>query len=215
MSRLSLPRTSGRTHLALGLSLLLWCGLTAVPIEAQTGAEEPDLIAAYLNQFAKHVEWPGVPGATKNLILCTLGREEVHKALVEAVQGKEIRGRALQPAYYKTLDGVEFCHLLFISESEEVAWEEVRSHLAGQSVLTVSDMDGFVELGGIIGLFWEGKHIRFDINASNARLAEIEIRSRLLGAAERVIGDPGSRRRSKGGEPVPGLRPEVSPGGGV
>ncbi len=47
-------------------------------------------------------------------------------------------------------------------------------------VLTVSDIDGFAEQGGIIGLSLNGERVEFTVNLRAARQAGIKLNSQLL-----------------------------------
>jgi hypothetical protein len=55
--------------------------------------------------------------------------------------------------------------------------------LEGAPVLTISDMEGFAEQGGVIGLMMIHTRIRFAINPAVAQSAGITISSRLLNLA--------------------------------
>lgn len=188
---------------AAALSAVLFLGmLTPSALGAQVSVKESTRMAALIRRFAQYVEWPGSTGEEEKLIICTLGKPEIHDAVVNQVHGRVIRGRTAQPAFYESPEGVEFCHLLFLPESQEEILEEVFQRLEGRSVLTVSDMEGFVESGGMIGFMKGDKGLAFEINAENARRAGLRLRGRLLVRAERVIGhaaDAGGPNR--GGPP--------------
>ena len=53
-------------------------------------------------------------------------------------------------------------------------------------MLTVSDMEGFAEAGGVIGLMKTDEKIRFEINLLAAKDAGLVINSRLLNLAQIV-----------------------------
>jgi hypothetical protein len=52
--------------------------------------------------------------------------------------------------------------------------------LSGASVLTVSDVDHFLEAGGIIRFYMEGKKVRFEMNSEMAKHSQLKISSKLL-----------------------------------
>jgi hypothetical protein len=58
--------------------------------------------------------------------------------------------------------------------------------LKGCSVLTVADMDGFTEAGGVINFVREGTKIRFRINNDVAAKEGLKISSKLLSLAVRT-----------------------------
>jgi len=53
-------------------------------------------------------------------------------------------------------------------------------------VLTVSDMPGFVQSGGIIGFETVNNKIKLQVNLSTAKTANLNISSKLLSVAEIV-----------------------------
>jgi len=58
-------------------------------------------------------------------------------------------------------------------------------------VLTVSDIDGFVEAGGNISLVTVDDRIRFDINRTTVASQQLRLSAQLLKLARRLIGREG------------------------
>ena len=52
-------------------------------------------------------------------------------------------------------------------------------------VLTISDIEGFTEVGGIAQFFFEHGQLRFSIQLESAKRARLQISSRLLVMAKR------------------------------
>ena len=57
------------------------------------------------------------------------------------------------------------------------------------SILTVSDLDGFCGMGGIIQLLKQDQRIRFEVNLTVGVRAHLTISSKLLGLAQSVYSD--------------------------
>jgi hypothetical protein len=66
--------------------------------------------------------------------------------------------------------------------------ERVLTGDAVTSVLTVGDSKPFTQNGGILALFEDHNHLRFDVNLDNARRAGVTIQPELLKAAASVEG---------------------------
>ena len=58
--------------------------------------------------------------------------------------------------------------------------------VAGKSVLTVGETEGFALSGGMIGFYNDDSKLRFEINRSLAESAKLRISSRLLRLARLV-----------------------------
>lgn len=169
---------------ALLLALLL-PGLAA----AQT--PEYDLKAAFLFNFAKFVEWPpaAFAGESEPLAICIYGKDPFGSTLDALVQGESVGGRSLVVQRPDSLDGLEECHVLFVSSSEKGRLEEVLARVDGEPVLTVGDTEGFLRAGGIINFVLEGSKVRFLIDQEAAERSGLRISSKLM----RLAVAPGGR----------------------
>ena len=94
--------------------------------------------------------------------------------------------------------GVEQCHVLFISASEEQHLSQILDQVEGSPVLTVGDMEGFAKAGGAINFTKMGKRIRFDINPTAAKACGITLSSKLLSLAHLVGEEAQTTRLGEG-----------------
>jgi len=80
------------------------------------------------------------------------------------------------------------CHLVFVSGSEERRLGLILRGLAGRGVLSVSDIEGFAEVGGGIGMVTEDDRVRFDINQATLARDGLRASSQLLRLGRQVFG---------------------------
>jgi hypothetical protein len=66
--------------------------------------------------------------------------------------------------------------------------EQIVSTLRNSSVLTVSEVPGFADAGGMIEFVIEDDKVRFHINPAAARAAGLTVSSRLLSVASSIRG---------------------------
>jgi hypothetical protein len=148
---------------------------------------EHEIKAAFMYNFAKFVEWPaasfGQPQAP--LIVCAMGDDGLGSAL-ETIDHKVAQGHELRVRRRVRLDDAKSCHILFVATSERGRLAAILHALAGASVLTISDIDGFAEAGGVIGLYNVDNKVQFSINQEQARSASLQINSQLLKLAKIV-----------------------------
>jgi len=76
--------------------------------------------------------------------------------------------------------------MLYVAVSEQQRYPDLVKSARGQPVLTVSELPGFSDSGGIIEIFREHERIRFIINLGVARRAGLEISPNLLKLAVQV-----------------------------
>jgi hypothetical protein len=145
---------------------------------------QPALRAAFLYNFAKFTEWPPDSVPTGPLTLCVLDDGAVEGALSELVGNSTINGRAVTISRGVRGARLRACHLLYVGEATAGRAAAILDELLGAPVLTVSNGDEFVRMGGIVGLFVEEGRMRFAINPDAAQRAGVRLSSRLLQLAK-------------------------------
>ncbi len=203
-----------------------------MPIAQEVEAEENkeyQIKAAFLYNFVKFVEWPKEKiskDANEPIVIGIIGKDPFGDA-IDIITGERVKDKKLvvkwfksfedskksdeknKPGVHMEIEAIRKCHLLFFCSSEKTSIEEMMKSLKGSHALTVGEMNGFLESGGVINFIIENKKVRFEINTSAAKRARLEIRSQLLRLAKRVIEEdtPGdgkghSNARSVTGEPI-------------
>ena len=175
--------------LAWNLSLLICVCLVAPPNGyAQNFLPEYQVKAAYLFNFLKFVEWPAdaFTDSLAPIVIGVVGDDPFGGALPEVVIGKTVQGRDLVIRKYHASENLRGASILFISASEKKRLPQILTSLRGASVLTVADMDGFLDEGGMIQFLFEDDRVRFAIDVGAASRARLKISSKLLSLARMV-----------------------------
>jgi len=166
----------------------------AATLSAQTASvAEYRIKAVFLFNFVHFVQWP--PGAFANdrapLVICVIGRDPFGEALDQTVAGESVEQRSIVVRRAAGPEAIDACHLLFVSNSEKGRLRKVLQAVDRSApVLTVSDIDGFVDGGGTIGFFLDRNRVRFEIDPSRAQRHGLKLSSQLLGLGR--IRDSGS-----------------------
>jgi uncharacterized protein DUF4154 len=142
---------------------------------------ESALKAAFIYNFAKFTEWPtAVTPAAEPLVLCVLGDAAVSEALEGAVKGRLLGGHSMAVSRLESTGVHKVCHVLYLSGVTAARAAQLVAGLHDAAVLTISDVDGFTELGGIAQFFFEHGQLRFSVQLESAKRAHLEISSKLL-----------------------------------
>jgi YfiR/HmsC-like len=150
-------------------------------------ATEYEVKAAYLFNFAKFVQWPARSVVQGNTFpLCVLGVDPFGQVLDATIDGETIRGQKVIVRRTGDPEAAASCRVLFISASEDSELPKILAVLDGSSILTVSDMPQFSSRGGMIQLFLDDQHIRFDVNLAAAERVGLTLSSQLLKLAVHV-----------------------------
>lgn len=160
-----------------------------VALEAQERlSREFQLKAAFLPKFLDFVEVNGqVVAEHDKKQICILGSNPFGKVLEEIVsfQSDQVRPQIRQIGDIESVDG---CTLLYISPSEQPRLNEILRSLQSTSAVTVSDISGFADQGGMIQFVLEAPYVRFFINQRAAERCGVKFSSQLLALAKRLIG---------------------------
>ncbi len=152
---------------------------------------EYEVKAVFLFNFAQFVKWPDSVFAKNNspLIIGILGKDPFGNYLDQTVKGEKIKGHPLLVKRYQDENEIGPCQILFINPPSEDQLKQILDLLKGRNILTVGDSPSFAQAGGIIRFLTVNDKIRFQINLTAAREAELNISSKLLRVAEVINND--------------------------
>lgn len=143
--------------------------------------------AAFLYNFAKFVDWPACNHCydADVFTIGILGQDPFGEE-IKTIVGKRVKDRTLMVLRAATLDELKTCQVIFISGSFRKDLPKILQKLRGRPILTVGDMPGFAEAGGMINLYMADNKVRFEINPVAAEQAKLKISSQLLKLARIV-----------------------------
>ena len=147
--------------------------------------QEYQVKAAFIYNFIKFIDWQNQKDF-KDFNICILGEDPFGKA-IDILEGKIVRGWRIKISRTNSVKATKECQVVFISSSERDSLKEVLSFFRGKPVLTISEVNGFIEQGGIINFIIVNDKIRFEINERVAKESGLKISSKLLRLARKVI----------------------------
>jgi hypothetical protein len=145
-------------------------------ISASYAADEA-MKADYLVKFAKYVNWPKASG---DIHICVIGPDPFGTVLDQKAAGETVKKRNLVTKRLSAGADTSVCEILFISAKLSSSQISTVLGRSGHGTLTVSDVPGFVDKGGIIEFFHNDGKLRFEINNNAAHKAGLKLSSNLL-----------------------------------
>lgn len=151
---------------------------------AQTDSQnlEYKIKVAYLYNFTKFISWPeqvNTPEDKTTFNICVLKHNPFGHAL-DLLNHKEVNGHKLITKISKSQDELDHCHIVYFPRNLHDEYISVLMKLAGKNILTVSDIEGFTQNGGHIGLSTVKGKVRFDINLGATKSADLVVSAKLL-----------------------------------
>ncbi|MBW8016655.1 MAG: YfiR family protein [Planctomycetes bacterium] len=174
-------------------------------------ASEYEIKAVYLYNFLLFASWPESDeegnddeGKVGDLCIGIVGKDPFGKSFSE-IEGKVIKSlnkRLVVKRYgrYKKGLGLEGCKLLFVCSSEKGSLLEIIKELKESRTLTIADVEGFLKYGGMINLVKVKKKIRWEINRTPLKKANIRLSSQLLRSAVKIVEIPKLSEKDKESE---------------
>lgn len=139
--------------------------------------------AAFIYNFMAFTQWPELTGQTLNL--CIYGKDHFGEEIDE-LETKTINRLVIHVSRLASLEKVNGCQVLFISQSEAGQIPGILDKLHELAILTISDNPNAASKGIMINMSLIENKIKFEINLKSARLAKLSISARLLQLASRV-----------------------------
>lgn len=195
-------------------ALVLFLAADTVKADSEN-SRECQVKAAFLYNFINFVDWPKEKQVDSNepITVGIIGYEDFIKAF-EPIKNKKIKNRSISIKYFagyeklkrskdaddhqwnQKMEVLKTCHVLVFctcnSERIENSSQIIKA-LKDSPVLTVGETKGFLESGGVINFLMEDEKVRFEINNAAAKQAKLNIRSKLLRLAKRVIEEDGAK----------------------
>ncbi len=173
-----------------GLLVLAFFAALTCPsgLRAESAMErEYEIKAAYIYNFINYIDWPenAFPAQGGTITIGVVGQSPFGAAL-QTLNGKQVKGRTLALKQVTDMKDLDQCQIVFINSSEKSRLPELLEKLKDSRVLTVSEIDGFAQQGGIINFISEHNKVRFEINPDAAHRLGLNISSELLKLAKLV-----------------------------
>jgi hypothetical protein len=161
-------------------------------LSAQRGLEY-EVKAAFLFNFVQFIEWPPETFADPStpFLICLYGDDPFGTMLARTVEGEQVGPHPIRIERVATDAPPSRCQLLFVPQSQSGrAASALRA--ADGPMLTVGESPAFLSAGGIINMFVDGGHVRFEVNITAANAKRLNLSSKLLRLA-RNTSDIGGR----------------------
>jgi len=157
-------------------------------IASQAAVPETDVKAAFIYNCAKFVEWPKEAFASDNapIQIAVIGDDEFAAKLKSLLSDKKAQGRSFEVKKISNPQDAKNFQIVFISSSETRRLPQILDAARKSSVLTIGETEQFLDLGGMINLFFEETQLRFEVNQEAAEKGKLVISSKFLRLAKRV-----------------------------
>lgn len=163
---------------------LVVCALLAVTLLGPVSGHAQDLTsselkAAFIYNFIKFTKWPTALPASDPFAICVIGDAAVRDAVEALTKGSDVDGHRIV-ALANIRRPTPACRVLYVSGATLDDVTKVIAGLQDSPVLTISDVGGFTENGGMAQFLYERGRLRFTIQAASVQRSGLKMSSKLL-----------------------------------
>lgn len=169
---------------------LTWVGVATIAVvpsaqAASSAVAQQSVYAAFVVNITRFIQWPdsAFSGPDAPIVIGTFARDPINGELDGAVRGELVGTRPLRTIRIRSLDDLATCHLVYMAGSEPQK-QAVLARIAGKPILSISDGDGFLDLGGHVRFVPRPPHTQLRIGLDNLRASGLQARAQLLRIAQ-------------------------------
>ncbi|MCF7821211.1 MAG: YfiR family protein [Mariprofundaceae bacterium] len=152
--------------------------------ESTPTAMETDVKAVYVYNFIRFTEWPDETSTPAERKLLVLGNLTLLKTFKHDAFRLTAKNTSLYTHSCPTPACIKESHALFIDRTKSSQLIKILASLKNRPVLTISDIPGFADKGGMIELKRDQEHVIFRINIEAIKQANLYVSAQLLELAE-------------------------------
>jgi hypothetical protein len=161
--------------LAVVFPSLCWC----VPPSRQIPLSEDEVRAAVLFHLTQFVDWPEKDESNPYRI-CVAGSAPTSVALEHLVEGKSVKSHRIRVRQIAGPTETRGCQIVFISMCARPRLQQYMTSLRDSNILTVGEQPGFIDLGGMIQLFFQSQRVGLVVNLETIQRSHLTVSSKLL-----------------------------------
>ncbi|WP_194334993.1 YfiR family protein [Mariprofundus sp. KV] len=171
--------------MAAAIALFAFSSTTVFASE-QASIRSDELKSVYIFNFIRFTDWPEHDAAATGIRLNVLYDQKLHDILQTIADKPAARKLGLKLRSCKEIDCLRASSALYIGEPQRGHFDQLLKLVEGAPVLTISDIPGFAEQGGMIEIKYHNEKLTFIVNLQAVKRAGLYISAQLLQLGEIV-----------------------------
>lgn len=170
--------------------------------EAATPLYEQKIKAGLVYNLIKYTEWPKTTATPANQVkaggngnslkICIFG-DDPFDGYLSPLQGRTAQHAVISIAHVSIIPQTESCSVIIVHRNQREHLQRLFKFLQGKNILTISDIEKFSELGGMVELARHEEKIALHINKESVDSAKLIIDARMLKLAKIVSSKGGGQ----------------------
>ncbi len=164
--------------------LVLFAAVCLFSINLFAQEEKPmhEIHAQMIYNFIKYIQWPNEAEAG-DFVVGVMGDDDMLKTLKGWYDGKPKGAKKYVIKKLNTADEAATCSVVYLSKNKSKEIENLKTAIAGKSVLTVSDGFNLGQKGSCINFKIVDGKLKFELNQAAVAASNLKVASQLSGMA--------------------------------
>lgn len=134
----------------------------------------------FIYNFTRQIQWPNLHNHTEFVIGVFGKNHPLTAELLKSVGDRKVGGRDIKIVEFSTVEGIGFCHMLFIPNSKTNQLKRISDFLSGSPVVLVTEVQGRQPAESVINLSIEDDKMGFRVNEESAKQRNLLVSSQLI-----------------------------------
>ncbi|MCU0288470.1 MAG: YfiR family protein [Acidobacteria bacterium] len=172
-------------------ALLLSLSLFIIPAFSQqkkmiVKADEYDVKIAYIKNFFDFIKWPAESLNSNEFIFGIIGDTPLSEQIKKLSNQIKFPDKKVSVRIISDLVQIKECHALIIGNIDAEKLKEILALIGNLPILSISETEGFSEIGVLINLFKIENNVKFEINYSAVKKSGLNFSSKLYKLARLI-----------------------------
>jgi hypothetical protein len=139
----------------------------------------------FIYNFTKYIKWPD-EAPSNSFVIGVLGKSGIVDPLKEMAATKTVNGKPIEIKIFNTVEDIRECHMVFLPTDRSKDMAALRTKLASQPTLIISEKAGLAQQGSAINFILSDGRWKFEINQAITELHKLKISQELVKFAVKV-----------------------------
>lgn len=159
-----------------------------VEVMALSSATENEIKATFLFKLGLFITWPANAFSDSFAVfrICVLGQDPFKEKLDIVIKDQRITSHTVEILRLTQVKDAGHCHILFVSDSEQLRLQSILKWVAQQPILTVSDIENFARQGGMVEFYPRQGQIRLIMDPQIIKEVGLKPSARLLAISDLI-----------------------------
>lgn len=146
---------------------------------------EDKLKVIIVGKVAKFITWDNI---AHDKFVITILKNPFDNLFDKIYRDRKIHKKDVQLKYINNINDLTFTNILYIPKVRSAELAKVVKETKSKNILTVSDMRGFAEKGGMIQIAFSSQQAKLKINMDNTDKENLHIKASLLKISDVIQG---------------------------